>query len=61
MFRDRTRDSVRIVLWLAPGLCALFVTRIVYTVQKRFAYRDDQARTITFFPARPRREPTALE
>ena len=68
------RDSVHVALWLALGLCALFVTRIMYTVltqysgakpaefysvQKRPAYRDYQARTSMFFPARPRREPAA--
>ena len=62
-------DRVPVVLWLVLGLCLLFIARIMYTVltsysgakpaefysaQKRPGYRDYQARTSMFFPARPR-------
>ena len=60
---------VHVVLWIAIGLCTVFLARIMYTVltqysgakpaefysvQKRPGYRAYQARTRMFFPARPR-------
>ena len=62
-------ERVHVAVWLSIGLCTCLVTRVMYVVltrysgakpaefysaQKRPAYREYQARTSMFFPARPR-------